>query len=337
MHWIVRSATSALAAGLAMAPGGVHAAVERIPGPFSERGIQYPVSNGGFESSMIDWNGGSTITIQTNQVFDGLRSAGMVDPSFSANGPGVAWRNTATTISNQVDAGVEYVLSGYVWQNLQGGNASLDLNDVTWECQATANKACESLWQFVSCTFTPTVSATVEPRIVVDGIIPLGSSAYFDQISVTRASTFVAPTSMSEDLDCDGVPDPAGGETGTGDEGTTGEVDSSTTASAEGESSTSGTPNPTTGEETDAGDGSAESTTGSTSAAATDAGTTSSPPPQSSGSPFPTGGSHGFSGGEDAPTVSCACDASAAPAAPWAFPGLALWRRRRAQRRPRTV
>jgi hypothetical protein len=180
----------------------------RAAGPLDMGSAVYDVvDNGDFEDHVGDeptgwWRNASSYGVfgwTDVEPLVGDGSAAMRDPSFSLAGAGIALgRPVALTAG-------DHVLSAFVRNGLGTGNAYLDLGDVAWECHAggIATLCPTSPVTFTWCGFTVPADQTVDVRLVVDGTVPLGSQAWFDDVAITASDRFVPPTSL--DADCDGV------------------------------------------------------------------------------------------------------------------------------------
>ncbi len=96
----------------------------------------------------------------------------------------------------------KYQLSGYIFNELEKGNAYLDLKDIPEECQAISTK--KDQWELVSCEFTTSLNTnSVVIRLVTDHTQeedPVGV-AYFDDIELLPFESVVVKDYSGEGND----------------------------------------------------------------------------------------------------------------------------------------
>lgn len=157
------------------------------------------IGNGDFEFGLSGWtqlaNNGQFSTVTTpSSPFPSSSSATSL-PAINFNGPGFALQSDAIA----VNPGVEYVLSGYVnTSNMQTGNVYIDLSDAAFDPNLGVGELQNGVndWQFIYTTFVSNVSS-IQVRLVHDGNVTSSESALFDNISITRADQFIAPSLIS--------------------------------------------------------------------------------------------------------------------------------------------
>jgi hypothetical protein len=107
--------------------------------------------------------------------------------------------------SISLTANTEYVLSAYLWYGMTGGKISLDLTDAqfddgTGRVSVTPSTPGATTGVFTYQYFnTATTGTNVIPRVLIEGANGLGSfGAVVDNIAITPAADFVAPSSVPE-------------------------------------------------------------------------------------------------------------------------------------------
>ncbi|WP_199332029.1 Calx-beta domain-containing protein [Anabaena lutea] len=165
------------------------------------------VTNGGFETGDLNgWSntsGENLWTITSDRSISGNFSAKAIT-NTAFNGPGYALQRTVTGLI----AGEKYVLSGFIYTGgLTSGNTYLDLNDIANDPNVGAGDSSQTSlniqynlfltflngidqWQFVWKEFVaPSNQVTV--RLVRDGEVKAGESAYIDDVAITPISQFI--------------------------------------------------------------------------------------------------------------------------------------------------
>lgn len=170
--------------------------------PDPNTGHWLTVPNGGFETGdMTGWspqippnnNGYGVFVASSDVVLSGSYSA-KTDPLLNFTGPGFA--NISDYIP--VQANETYVLSGFFnAEGLTSGNLSLDLSDIGFNIRINAVIGSPG-WHFVWGEFTPTIDYLVRVRLVRDTDVKLGEYGYIDEVGITPASEFVAPSTVPE-------------------------------------------------------------------------------------------------------------------------------------------
>ncbi len=190
-------------------------AATRLDGPFDDSVAAYSlVTNGDMESysgtALTSWTDG-TGGIQgydSRNAYAGSGSLGLLDQTWTNTGGGVATRQSVSVSHRSW-----YVLSGYIYNDIDGGgNAYLDLADVSYTQADGGSGDCSSVstsghgdWQFVHCEFyVPSGTHSITVRTVTDGTVYANSYAYFDEVAVTASGSFSPPESLSDDGDGDG-------------------------------------------------------------------------------------------------------------------------------------
>jgi hypothetical protein len=151
------------------------------------------ISNSGFESGtgasadfwrIFEPNPGNEGYRTSNFKFSGNFSMQFDMPvSIYPGGWGQAFIHDAVS----VQPNTQYVFSGMIYNNLSHGNAYIDLNDTSFECENRSEK--QDYWQKTECIITTSNSASVVyPRVVVDGPdLPLNTgNVWFDNISLVK-------------------------------------------------------------------------------------------------------------------------------------------------------
>jgi hypothetical protein len=185
------------------------------PGQSWSGGNWTPVNNGKFESGLSGWTlvgaGGTFSTVASPVVYTGNSGRLVTTNNFTGNGYGV---KSSIAISG-LTVGTEYVLSGFLdARQLNSGDLYLDLDD------KPTNLADPTAWAPIGQTgfafqkFTAWTTS-VNVRIVRDsnyinggvggskstnpgGTVLADQIGYFDEVSITLASNFVAPTAVPE-------------------------------------------------------------------------------------------------------------------------------------------
>ncbi|MEZ6094844.1 MAG: hypothetical protein R3C03_11520 [Pirellulaceae bacterium] len=173
--------------------------------PIVGTGTYTLLNNGGFELGIAGWadNLGQSQgrgTFETGGAVNivGAESA-FSHPNFSFNGPGFTTNQIVTVVPNE-----SYVVSGYVYTgDLSNPNDAprLDVIDIANTTQFTnvSSIGSEGRTQFLFATFTvPSTENQVLVRLLRDGAVTAGERAYYDDIALTLASEFVAPTTVPE-------------------------------------------------------------------------------------------------------------------------------------------
>jgi hypothetical protein len=135
----------------------------------------------GTTTNAVDWAESGSADRVSDKSYEDDFSMKFVAPTSA---------QATTTGSITVSTNTEYILSGWVWNNLDSGtNAYIDLNDIAEECSPSSTQG-NNAWEFVSCKFvTAGGTSSVTVRLVVDGA-SIGSNTgdvWFDQISLHRS------------------------------------------------------------------------------------------------------------------------------------------------------
>jgi len=166
------------------------------------------IPNGGFESGLSSWSPdffGRGQFVSSTNAFAGSGSA-RSRPSFSFNSPGFSLQSSAISVT----PGKTYIFSGFInAANVQTGRLYIDLSDASFDVNLGIGEIIngESNWQFVTAAFVPNTSS-VNVRLVQDGQVTFGDYALFDEIGITLARNFVAPT-IANAVGPNTVPEPA--------------------------------------------------------------------------------------------------------------------------------
>jgi len=192
---------SLVAAMAFVSPRVAHAQAVLV-GPFAPgSGTWTTVLNGGFEAGNINgWSSssnvpGTNILASADRAISGGFSAKAVTTqTFGSGGFGMS-RNVSVT------PGVQYVLSGFFFTgNSTSGTTYLDSGGIPGGVEVGSNMANGiSAWQFSYGTFTAT-SGSVNLRFIRDarlGSVLANQPVYVDEIALTPASQFVAPTVLT--------------------------------------------------------------------------------------------------------------------------------------------
>ncbi|MFO0264422.1 MAG: PEP-CTERM sorting domain-containing protein [Planctomycetota bacterium] len=178
------------------------------PGQSWSNGNWTNVTNGNFESGSSGWTliplsgaNGNFTTQASPVVYSGNSGALTTTTSFS--GPGYAIQRNITGLT----VGQSYVLSGFLNASaLTSGDLYIDLGDIPSDPTAWApvNTNGFSWIQFTA------QATSVNVRVVRDsnfinglsgnptGSVVVGQTGYFDEIAITQASLFQAPTAVPE-------------------------------------------------------------------------------------------------------------------------------------------
>jgi len=82
----------------------------------------------------------------------------------------------------------QYLLSGWIYNNLTSGSVYIDLNNVIFECEAISRQ--KQVWEYVSCPFiVPADVDQVEIRLVVDARNGVGE-VWFDDIRIQEFQVY---------------------------------------------------------------------------------------------------------------------------------------------------
>jgi len=167
------------------------------------------IPNGGFESGLSSWSQFSSFGrgqfLSSTNAFAGSGSA-RSQPSFSFNGAGFALQSAAISVT----PGATYIFSGFInAANVQTGNLYMDLSDASFDVNLGVGEIIngESNWQFVTATFVPSGSS-VRVRLVQDAQVTVGDYALYDEVGITLARNFIAPT-VANAVSTNTVPEPA--------------------------------------------------------------------------------------------------------------------------------
>jgi hypothetical protein len=169
-----------------------------ITGPFdSDSGFWTLIDNGNFENGLDQWSNPYSRGDFT------LDSANYISPDHSTKSlPNVGFNGGGFALRHNVDvvAGETYVLSGFInTTDMQTGRLYIDLNDVSFDVNLGVGELSFATdeWQFLYQSFVPdTDFLTI--RLVHDGNVRFGESGYFDDIAITLASDFSAPSVVAE-------------------------------------------------------------------------------------------------------------------------------------------
>ncbi|MCK4714786.1 MAG: LamG domain-containing protein, partial [Candidatus Aenigmarchaeota archaeon] len=155
-------------------------------------GFGNEVSNPGFESGTgtdaDSWTEGNNATRASDKARSGTWSMKVTPNEVQ----------TTEQASVPVDADTDYVLSGWIYNDLDDLeylSAYVDLDDIAEECEFGTDNG-NADWEFLSCYFTTGVATTdVDIRLVTDGdnITDNTGSVWFDDISVNLGMPFYAP------------------------------------------------------------------------------------------------------------------------------------------------
>jgi len=181
--------------------GSVNLSAGVITGPFVPgTGNWTTITNGGFESGLAGWSTdncntgwGTFSTDHSGPVAQGTNSA-QSNPIVTKTGPGFCmWREVTLSTSTT------YVFSGFfntgeldaynIYTELVSGNLLYEAAKAGGLDLALG----EEQWQFAWMEFTPT-QLPLFVRMVHDGDFTPGKHGYFDEIAITEASLFSAPT-----------------------------------------------------------------------------------------------------------------------------------------------
>ena len=192
-------AVGAMALGAVLCAGHVDAAV--IRGEFVPNTGNYDLMNG-FEVGLlghepVTWKGRFSTT--TDVSVSGNKSA-VAAPVGNYSGAGYS----LNLYGLDVEPNTEYVLSGFFnTKDVSQGRAFLDM----WGAEVNINVGASELaygddvWQFGHGSFTTGANQTTTLiRLVHDGSMIVGEKVYFDDIGLTKASEFVAPTVVPEPM-----------------------------------------------------------------------------------------------------------------------------------------
>lgn len=167
------------------------------------------IPNGGFESGLSSWSPFSSFGrgqfLSSTNAFAGSGSA-RSRPSFSFNSPGFALQSSAISVTPRET----YIFSGFInAANVQTGRLYIDLSDASFDINLGIGEIIngESNWQFVTAAFVPNTSS-VNVRLVQDAQVTFGDYALFDEIGITLARNFIAPTVVNA-VGSNTVPEPA--------------------------------------------------------------------------------------------------------------------------------
>ena len=179
-------------------------AATRLPGPFNDSGASYTLApNGDMETAgasgaLGSWSvaGANHLTFGQDSAFAyaGNASGALVNSAFTNVGAGIALHQLIWTTPG------EYVISAYAYNDLDTGNAYIDLGDQSYpqadggdgDCTAASTPGAGA-WQFLYCQFTVTSARNIRLRTVIDATIPADSYAAFDQVAITPAASFTPP------------------------------------------------------------------------------------------------------------------------------------------------
>jgi hypothetical protein len=114
------------------------------------------------------------------------------------------WYAVNKSLDNSLIVGQSYVLSGFFRADNEGGSIAADIGNFAgqfWAGEANfalaANASTVGKWYFGYVTFTAN-NPTMRVRLVRNGPTTTFASSYFDDVAVTPAAEFVAPTPVPE-------------------------------------------------------------------------------------------------------------------------------------------
>ena len=149
------------------------------------------VSNGDFESGNTNsWFGvagerGTMGVSDDRSLFGNFSAKATTTSGFNGYGYGLV------QVVNGLVVGEKYVLSGFIYTGeLTSGQTYLDLNDIPNDPTARTLNNGVNQWQFVSTEFVAS-SSQVTVRVVRDGDVKAGESAYVDEVAITPFNQFV--------------------------------------------------------------------------------------------------------------------------------------------------
>lgn len=189
---------SVLAAALALAlfGGGAPAYGVLLEGPFVPgTGSYWLVNNGGFEDHTGDptnpshWSSHHARLVRsTDDPYEGVAS---LKGSYQGTSSG------SRSADARILDGTQWVLSGFFYNYMSGGDAMMDLGDIDPGCgydpTLQASRTREH-YQFGYIVFDTNAGVSARARPYIQGV-PVGAtgSCFFDQIALTPLSEFKAP------------------------------------------------------------------------------------------------------------------------------------------------
>lgn len=97
-----------------------------------------------------------------------------------------------------IQINTDYILSGFFYRTASSGFAYLDLNDIADEVSVETDPNIVGEWQFAYAHWNSGNHQFVDIRAVMDNGVIAGQTMYMDDISLTPADAFVAPTPVPE-------------------------------------------------------------------------------------------------------------------------------------------
>ena len=174
-----------------------------IEGPFVPESGQYTTVPGGtFEvgDSLAGWGDHNNVGSLTTVTSPAQRGDQVGRLSGWSNGNYAVHKS----LDNTLTAGQSYVLSGFFRGDDLGGSVAVDIGNFggqAWYGVANFSHATTQdtvgKWYFGYVTFTAD-NPTMRVRLVRNGPTATFASTYFDDIAVTPAADFVAPTPVTE-------------------------------------------------------------------------------------------------------------------------------------------
>ncbi|PLW80806.1 hypothetical protein C0585_00695, partial [Candidatus Woesearchaeota archaeon] len=160
-------------------------------------GTLFTFSNNGFESGTTtdatNWVESTNADRSSDKYYDGSWSMRFISPTT-----GQATYLDAISVT----ANTDYMLSGWVYNELSAGSAYLDLNDISEECQASSTRG-NGAWEHVSCSFTTGSSTTsVRVRLVSDSNAGNTGDVWFDDVHISKGDN---EGIISEGIGFDGI------------------------------------------------------------------------------------------------------------------------------------
>jgi hypothetical protein len=183
---------------LAVGMSAAYAQSGIIGGPFSTSGFYDTIPGGTFEINdpLTGWIGNGTVSSVPTPAMREER-VGLVTAPY--NGYYAVHRDVNTLVFGET-----YVLSGYFRSDDLGGSVAMDIGNFggqAWYPVATVFNQIDTntvgKWFFGYTTFTAD-NPSMRVRLFRNPTTALNARNYFDDVAVTRASEFVAPTAVPE-------------------------------------------------------------------------------------------------------------------------------------------